>query len=77
MGQITIFLDNEIENKMKDAAKARRLSVSKWISNLISEKIATEWPQEIVNLAGCWKNDFPSLDDIRATEICDVKREEL
>lgn len=77
MGQVTIYLDNEIENKMKTAAKTSDLSVSKWIANIIKEKILTEWPQDVVNLAGSWKDDFPSLEEIRSSQTVDASREDL
>ncbi len=37
MGQVTIYLDNQIENKMKTAVKTSHLSVSKWIAKLIKD----------------------------------------
>jgi len=77
MGQVTIYLENEIENKMKHAAKSSQISVSKWIANIIQEKISTEWPQNVVNLAGSWKDEFPSLQEIRSTEVIDSNRETL
>ncbi|MCK4604979.1 MAG: CopG family transcriptional regulator [Deltaproteobacteria bacterium] len=78
MGQVTIYLENEIENKLKTAAKTSNLSVSKWVANIIREKISTEWPQDVVKLAGSWeKKDFPSLEEIRSTQGVDVKREGL
>jgi hypothetical protein len=77
MGQVTIYLDNEIENKMKKAAKTSHLSVSKWISKIIKDKISTEWPQDVVNLAGSWKKDFPTLEEIRSTQAVDSNREVL
>lgn len=77
MGQVTIYLDNEIESKLKKAAKASKKSVSKWVAALIKEKVSTEWPQNIVNLAGSWKEDFPSLEEIRSTKGLDAKREDL
>ena len=77
MGQVTIYLDNETESKLKKAAKSSHLSVSKWIANMIEEKINTEWPQDVVSLAGCWKDDFPSLEEIRTNPGQDSKREEL
>ncbi|MEA2084528.1 MAG: CopG family transcriptional regulator [Thermodesulfobacteriota bacterium] len=77
MGQVTIYLDNEIENKMKTAAKTCDLSVSKWIANIIIEKISTEWPQDVVSLAGSWKEDFPSLEEIRSNQAVDSSREAL
>ncbi len=45
---------------------------------LIVQGEIQEWPQDIVELAGAWKNDeFPSLDILRSIEEEDVKREEL
>jgi len=77
MGQVTIYLDSEIENKLKKAAKTSKTSVSKWVASLIQEKVSTEWPENIINLAGSWKDDFPSLNEIRATQGVDIKREEF
>ena len=77
MGQVTIYLDHEIENKMKNAAKSSHISVSKWVANIIQEKMSTEWPEDVVKLAGSWKDDFPALDEIRSTHVADHHRERL
>ena len=74
MGQVTIYLEDEIERKMKDAAKSAHLSQSKWIAQLIQEKVANDWPQSVANLAGSW-GDFPSLEDIRQGQGNDAQRE--
>jgi hypothetical protein len=76
MGQVTIYLDNEIEIKMTAAAKASQQSKSKWIAGLIQEKVSDEWPESITALAGAWK-EFPSIDELRATPGQDVNREKL
>ena len=77
MGQVTIYLDNSIETKMKEAAKSSHLSVSKWVARIIEEKIATEWPQDIVKLAGSWKDDFPTIEELRSNIGQDSPREDL
>jgi len=77
MGQVTIYLDSKTEMKLKKAAKSCHLSVSKWMVNIIEEKIATEWPLDIVNLAGSWKNDFPTIEEIRENPGQDYLREDL
>jgi len=74
MGQVTIYLEDEIESKMIEAAKSAQLSKSKWIAKLVQEKIANEWPQAVVELAGSWE-DFPALEEIRSTAGKDAKRE--
>ena len=77
MGQVTIYVDNNVERQMREAAKSSHLSVSKWVSKVIQNSIATEWPQEVSNLAGSWKDGFPSLDEIRASQVSDGVRESL
>ncbi len=77
MGQVTIYLDKEIENKLKTAAKSSKISVSKWVANVIKEKISTEWPADVVELAGSWNEDFPTLEEIRSTVGDDTQREPL
>lgn len=76
MGQVTIYLDDNIESKMRSAAKSMHLSQSKWIAGLIEEKINNEWPASVKNLAGAW-HDLPTLEEIRNTKKTDVVREEL
>lgn len=76
MGQVTIYLEDEIERKMADAAKSAHLSKSKWVARLIKEEVATEWPQSIINLNGAW-SDFPDIGDIRGETGKDSAREQL
>ncbi|WP_058023138.1 CopG family transcriptional regulator [Pseudohongiella spirulinae] len=74
MGQVTIYLEDDIEKKMNAAAKSSQLSKSKWIAQLIKEKVANEWPPSIVQMAGSWDN-FPTLEEIRKTQNDDSPRE--
>lgn len=76
MGQVTIYLEDEIEKKMVASAKAMKLSKSKWIANVIQEKLVDEWPASVRELPGTWQ-DFPSVDELRADQGWDVKRESL
>ncbi|MGD1984381.1 MAG: CopG family transcriptional regulator [Chromatiaceae bacterium] len=76
MGQVTIYLDDEIEKRMTANAKAMKLSKSKWIANVIREKLVDEWPPNVRELAGSWE-DFPTLEEIRDTGQRDISREAL
>ncbi|MGM0655055.1 MAG: CopG family transcriptional regulator [Thermodesulfobacteriota bacterium] len=77
MGQITIYLDDKNEAITKAAAKASNKSVSKWIAELIEEKNATVWPQEVINLVGCWADDnFLTVEKIRSNTVRDAPRED-
>ena len=76
MGQVTIYIDGETEKKMIASAKAAKVSKSKWISDVIREKVATEWPASVRKLAGAWE-DFPSVEELRSGIRKDARREEL
>ena len=71
MGQVTIYLDDEIESKMRESAEAMKLSKSKWIADLIKEKVTDEWPESVRKLAGTWK-DFFLAEEIRKTTGKDI-----
>lgn len=74
MGQVTIYLEDEIEAKMRNTVKKLNISQSKWIANLVKEKIADEWPEAVKQLSGSWQ-DFPSAEEIRQDAHNDVPRE--
>ncbi|MCI5148389.1 MAG: CopG family transcriptional regulator [Candidatus Electrothrix sp. MAN1_4] len=77
MGQITIYLDKETEDKLKKVAKSSQLSVEKWLAGVIEEKVMTEWPQDVVELVGRWKDDFPTIEEIRSNVDHDSRRKGL
>ena len=77
MGQVTIYLDNNLEAKMKQAARSSNLSVRKWVAGIIQEKTAEEWPRDIVELAGSWGDDFPTIEELRDGSAQDTTREVL
>jgi hypothetical protein len=76
MAQVTIYLDKETEEKMRMYTKSKAISQSQWIANLIRERLRTEWPEEVIALAGSWR-DFPPVEEIRAGMGKDAKREQI
>lgn len=76
MGQITIYLDDDVEEKMIAAAKMAHLPKSKWVASVISDRVATQWSPGVIALQGAW-SDFPSVEDIRQCHGKDAKREAL
>jgi len=74
MGQVTIYIDDETERKMLNMVEKKRISKSKWIAELIREKASTTWPENVVNLAGAWK-DLPTAEEIRREMGKDAPRE--
>jgi hypothetical protein len=77
MAQLTLYLDRETEEKMKAAARAAGTSLSQWVASLIRDRIAGEWPASVAALAGSWKDDFPSLEEIRHGADEEPRREAM
>ena len=76
MGRVTIYLEDEVEEKMSAAAKSEHLSKSKWVANLIKAKVASEWPESVTQLAGAWR-DLSLAEEGRASLGQDSERETL
>ncbi|MFN7219031.1 MAG: hypothetical protein ACK5UX_00105 [Burkholderiales bacterium] len=76
MGQVTIYLDRESEKRMKQAATAAGIPMSRWLAQLVQEKTRKDWPEAVREAAGAWA-DFPSAETLRKTKAKDIKREAL
>ena len=76
MGQVTIYIDEETEKRMLQIIQERGLSKSRWIAELIREKAATTWPENVVKLAGAWK-DLPTAKQLRKGMGKDARRESV
>lgn len=84
MAQVTVYIEDELESRMRAAAHAALLSLSCWLANLIRERLAVQcrpiqWPDDVAALAGAWRDpdDFPEADSIRANLGQDVPRGRL
>lgn len=74
MGQVTIYLDDESERRLRSAASAAGVPVSRWVAELIQGKTRTEWPESVKALAGQW-GDFPDTEALRSSQAEDSERE--
>jgi hypothetical protein len=76
MSQVTIYLDEQTDKKLRQAVEKSGLSKSQWISRLIKEKTTTEWPEAVRGMVGEWQ-DVPEQEEIRQSNTKDLPREEL
>lgn len=76
MSQLTIYLDEDTERRLKTAAQSAGMSVSRWVATVIREKTETTWPQAVLDLAGAWP-DFPTTEELRQDQPADHPREEF
>jgi len=78
MGQVTIYLDDEMESLLKRHVKKSGESSSRWIAEAVRRRAANEWPADVLELLGSWKaEDFPDAADLRKGYGRDAKREKL
>jgi len=76
MAQVTIYMSNNLESKIKNIANSLNISISKFIANILEQKVQNEWNINTKKLAGSW-DDFPTLEEIRDTKIQNIQREEF
>lgn len=75
MSQVTIYLEPKLAEKARAAASSQGLSQSKWIAQLIEERLRSEWPESVKRLAGSWPETFPEAEVLRETQGDDLPRE--
>jgi len=65
MAQITLYIDDATQARLREAAASRKVSQSQFVADLIRKATASEWPPEVLALAGSVP-DFPLADELRA-----------
>jgi hypothetical protein len=76
MGQVTIYLDEDTEQRVRAAARADGVSVSRWVADRVRQGTRTDWPASVRALAGAWR-DFPSAETTRKGQGRDIPRRKL
>jgi hypothetical protein len=76
MPNITVYLPDDVAAAARRAAKAERVTTSRWVSSLIARRVASTAAPGVRKAAGAIP-DFPSAEEIRSGYGPDVKREGL
>ena len=63
MAQVTIYLPADVLEAARKCADQESRSLSAWVSTLIREATATEWPESLVNLLHHGDGDLVEPDD--------------
>ena len=63
MAQVTVYLPGSILAAARKRAEEERKSLSAWVSTLIREATATEWPESLVDLLRHGSGDIVEPDD--------------
>jgi hypothetical protein len=64
VAQLTIYLDDAAERRVRAAARKSRVWVSRWVAELTESRTRADWAPEVRELAGVWP-DFPGLQEVR------------
>ena len=76
MANLTIYLSDDVELRVREAAKAANVSVSKWVADRVVRSVESSWPPEFLALAGAFP-EFPDASELRHGYGEDVPRESL
>ncbi len=74
MGQVSLYIDDDILKKAKALSKKMKISLSKFISLKLKESLEDSWPEDYEKLFGSIP-DFPDIDNLEFKN--DIEREKL
>jgi hypothetical protein len=73
VAQITLYIDDTTQTRLREAAERRRMSQSQFVAELIRSATADRWPEQVLALAGSVA-DFPDAAALRAGLADDAER---
>jgi hypothetical protein len=76
MAQITLYIDDATQKRLREVEAQRKISQSQFVAELIRNATVSEWPPEVLALAGSVP-DFPLAEELRAGLPPGVPRVEL
>jgi hypothetical protein len=76
MGQITLYIDDATQARLREAAASRAVSQSQFVAELIRHATDDRWPDSALALAGAVK-DFPDAAALRSSGAADTPRPAL
>ena len=73
MAQITLYLDDSLQARLKESAARQQVSQSQFVADLIRQAVQDHWPDEVLALDGSVQ-DFPLADALRSSPGTDAPR---
>lgn len=73
MAQITLYIDDATQARLREAVARRKVSQSQFVAELIRRATDDQWPDEVLGLAGSVP-DFPDANALRGSEAADAPR---
>jgi metal-responsive CopG/Arc/MetJ family transcriptional regulator len=64
MAQLTIYIPEKLERKIRERAEREGKSLSAFVADLTREAVAPDaWSTAFLDLYGSWEGNFPEPDD--------------
>lgn len=73
MAQITLYIDDSTQTRLRDAAARKQQSQSQFVADLIRRATDPAWPDEVLALAGALPG-FADADSLRSGQPADAQR---
>jgi hypothetical protein len=73
MAQITLYIDEATQTRLREVAARKRISQSQFVAELIRSATDDHWPDEVLALSGSVP-DFPTAAALREGETPDTPR---
>lgn len=62
MPQLHLYVPKEIASKVQEKAKARNLTVSRYLAEVIKRDVGEGWPKGYFDrVCGQWEGEFPDI----------------
>lgn len=74
MAQLTLYIDDATQAKLREAAAQRKVSQSQFVADLIRRETDSVWPAAALALMGSMP-DFPLAEELRAGLPPDAERD--
>jgi len=65
MAQITLYIDDGLQARLRQTAAHKQLSQSQFVAELIRQALDDSWPEPVLALAGSTP-DFPDVESLRS-----------
>lgn len=64
MAQLTIYIPDELEQKIRERARREGKSLSAFVAEIARSAVAPDaWSESFLELYGSWEGDFEEPDD--------------
>ena len=69
MPQLHLYVPDEVAKRLREQAKIRKMSLSKYLAEIVQRETPTGWPEGYFEeVVGSWVGDFEEPEDLPLEE---------